>query len=169
MVESTKPYLSIIKESLTYALNLRNFPSLVYEKINRPQIEVEESKELIMKPIIICRSENEKVEIETSINSVRLNLCTNKVDIEELLTDIYSKFLMNRTDKLNLLRKVPKNGYDVSFLITNYHLDYYKKEELIDFIIDFISSLDNEIINMRMIVNSQLRMASNYLLEKLKI
>lgn len=169
MVESTKPYLSIIKESLTYALNLRNFPSMVYEKINRPQVEVEESKELLMKPITICRSDNEKVEIEISINSVRVNLASNKVEIEELLTDIYCKFLMNRTDKLNLFRKIPKDGYDVSFLITNYHLDFYKKEDLIDFIIDFITTLDNEIIKMRMIVNSQLRMASNYLLEKLKI
>lgn len=169
MVDSTKPYLAIIKETLIYALNLRNFPSLVYEKINRPQIEVEESKELLMKPVVITRNENEKVEIECSINSVRINIKSNKVDVEELLVGIFCKFLMNRTDKLNLFRKVPKTDYDISLLITNYHLEHYCKEELIDFIIEFISTLDNEIINMRMIVNSQLRMASNYLLDKLKI
>lgn len=169
MVESTKPYLNVIKETLTYAFNLRNFPSLVYEKINRPQVEVEESKELLMKPIVITRNENEKVEIEASINSVRISLKIQRVDVEELLSSIYCKFLMHRTDKLNIYRKIPKDGYDISFLITNYHLEFYKKEDLIDFIVDFISTIDNEIITMRMIVNSQFRMASHYLLEKLKI
>jgi actin related protein 2/3 complex, subunit 4 len=169
MVDSTKPFLNLIKETLNYTLSLRNFPSLVYEKINRPQVEVEESKELLMKPVVISRNENEKVEIEASINSVRLNLKIHRVDVEELLSAIYCRFLMHRTDKLNILRKIPKDGYDISFLITNFHLEYYKKEELIDFIIDFIATIDNEIINMRMIVNSQFRMASKYLLEKLKI
>ena len=169
MVDTTKPYLTIIRDTLTYALNLRNFPSLSYEKINRPQVEVKESLELLMKPVIIAKNDKEKVEIEPSINSVRVNLQVTKVDIEELLMIIYSKFLMNRTDKLNLLRKVPKPGYDISFLITNFHLENYNKEDLIEFIVDFISTLDNEIIGMRMIINSQLRMASNYLLEKMKI
>ena len=169
MVDTTKPYLNLIKETLSYALNLRNMPSLKYEKINRPEVEVEESKELLMKPVYITKNEKEKVEIEASINSVRLNLKTNKVDIENLLVEIYSKFLMNRTDRLNLLRKVPKPGYDVSFLITNFHLENYSKEELVEFIIDFITNLDNDIIEMRMIVNSQLRMASNHFLQKMKI
>jgi actin related protein 2/3 complex subunit 4 len=169
MVDSTKPYLNIIRETLDYALNLRDMPSLVYEKINRPQIEVEESKELLMKPVVISKSENEKVEIEASINSVRINLTFNKADIEELLMGIYCKFLMNRTDKLDLLRKIPKPGYNISLLVTNTHLENYKKEDIIDFILDFISTVDNDIIAMRMIVNSQLRMASNYFLEKMKI
>ncbi len=169
MVDSLKPYLNIVRESLCYALNLRNFPSMIYEKINRPQVEVAESKELLMKPIVITRNENEKLEIEASINSVRVNLQLNKTDLELLLCNIYCSFLMHRTDKLNLLRKVPKEGYDVSFLITNYHLENYKKEEIIDFIIEFISTMDNEIVNMKLIVNSQLRMASNYLLDKLKV
>mmetsp|Transcript_35255 Transcript_35255/g.36652 ORF Transcript_35255/g.36652 Transcript_35255/m.36652 type:complete len:170 (+) Transcript_35255:24-533(+) len=169
MVDSTKPYINLIKDSLLYALNLRNLPSLQYEKINRPQVEVEESKELLMKPIVISKNENEKVEIETSINSVRVNLQFNKVDIEELLSGIYCKFLMNRTDRLNLLRKIPKPGFDISFLITNFHLECYKKEDIVEYIVDFLASIDNEIIGMRMIVNSQLRMASNYLLEKMKI
>ena len=169
MVDSTKPYLKIIRETLDFALNLRFFPSLEYEKIIRPQVEVEEkAKELLMKPITIARYENEKVEIESSINSVRINILTNKTDLESLLSGIFYKFLMNRADKLNIFRKVAKPGFDVSFLITDSHLKTYKKEEIIDVIIGFISDLDNDIINMKMIVNSQLRLASNNLLEKLK-
>ena len=54
MVESYKPYLTIIRDTLEQALCLRNFPSQLYEKINRPQVEVKENAELTSKPIIIC-------------------------------------------------------------------------------------------------------------------
>ena len=60
MVESYKPYLTIIRDTLEQALCLKNFPSQLYEKINRPQVEVRESLELINKPVIISRNEAEK-------------------------------------------------------------------------------------------------------------
>ena len=136
MVDSYKPYLSIIKDTLEQALCLKNFPSQLYEKINRPQVEVKESAELISKPVIISRNESEKVEIETSINSVRVNLAIKKYqEIDKLIVDIYAKYLMNRANQLNILRKVAKPGYDVSFLITNFTLENYKKEDIIDLII----------------------------------
>ena len=120
MVESYKPYLAIIRDTLMYTLCLRNFPSQKYEKINRPQVEVEENSELCNKPIVITRSEEEKVLIESSINSVRISVLIKKHgDLEKLLVGIYTKFLMNRANRLNIFRKVPKEGYDISFLITN--------------------------------------------------
>ena len=121
MVESYKPYLSIIKDTLEQALCLKNFPSQLYEKINRPQVEVKESAELISKPVIISRNESEKVEIETSINSVRVNLAIKKYqEIDKLIVHLYAQYLMNRANQLNILRKVAKPGYDVYFLITNF-------------------------------------------------
>ena len=108
MVEALKPYLNNIRNTLEYALNLRNFPSLIYEKMNRPQVEVKESLELVNRPIIICRNEEEKIEIEPSINSVRINIVTKKhADLENLLVLIYSNYIMNRSDKLNIFRKKP--------------------------------------------------------------
>ena len=170
MVESYKPYLAIIRDTLTYALCLRNLPSQIYEKINRPQVEVEESAELINKPIVIARSEEEKVEIESSINSVRVNIVIKKhAEIEKLIVGIYTKFLMNRADKYNLLRKKPKEGYDISFLISNFHLEVYKKEDIIDFIVDFVQDLVKEVTDMKMTVNSQSRYVTTYLMEQLKI
>ena len=170
MVESYKPYLAIIRDSLTYALCLRNLPSQMYEKINRPQVEVEESLELVNKPIVITRSEEEKVEIESSINSVRVNIAIKKhAEIETLIVGIYTKFLMNRADKFNLLRKKPKTGYDISFLITNFHLENYKKEDIIDFIVEFVQDLVKEVTDMKMTVNSQSRYVTTYLMEQLKI
>ena len=170
MVESYKPYLAIIRDTLTYALCLRNLPSQIYEKINRPQVEVEESAELVNKPIVIARSEEEKVEIESATNSVRVNIVIKKhAEIEKLIVGIYTQFLMNRADKYNLLRKKPKEGYDISFLISNFHLEVYKKEDIIDFIVDFVQDLVKEVTDMKMTVNSQSRYVTTYLMEQLKI
>lgn len=169
MAETLKPLLCIIRDTLDFALDLRNFPSQLYEKINRPQIEVKENDELLMKPIIICRNEEEKVEIEPSINSVRVNVVVKKhANLEELLMNIYSKYLMNRADRLNILKKKPKEGYDITFLITNYHLETYKKEEIIDLIVEFIQDLEKEINEMKLIVNSQFRVTSTHFMENLK-
>ena len=170
MVESYKPYLTIIRDSLEQALCLKNFPSQLYEKINRPQVEVRESLELINKPIIISRNESEKVEIETSINSVRVNVAVKKYqEIDKLIVDIYSKYLMNRANQLNVLRKVAKPGYDISFLITNFTLENYKKEDIIDLIIEFIQDFTKEVRDMKMSVNSQSRFANTYLMEHVKV
>jgi actin related protein 2/3 complex subunit 4 len=170
MAESHKPYLAILRDTLDYALNLRNFPSQIYEKINRPQVEVAESLELLNNPIIICKNEDERIEIESSINSVKINVVVKKhADLEDLIVDIYTNYLMNRADKLNILRKKAKEGYDISFLITNYHLDNYKKEEIIDYIVEFVQDLTKEITEMKLIVNSQSRLVSTYLMEQLKI
>ncbi len=170
MVESYKPYLTIIRDTLEQALCLKNFPSQLYEKINRPQVEVKESQELISKPVIISRNEDEKVEIETSINSVRINVAVKKYqEIDKLIVGIYSKYLMNRANQLNILRKVAKPGYDISLLITNFTLENYKKEDLIDFIIEFIQDFTKEVRDMKMTVNSQSRFATTYLMEQVKV
>ena len=170
MAEVLKPYLCLIRDTLDFALNLRNFPSLIYEKINRPQVEVKENAELLLKPIIISRNEDENVEIEPTINSVRVNIVIKKhADIEGLLMDIYSNFIMNRADKMEIYRKKPKDGFDVSFLITNYHLEIYRKEDIIDFIVEFIQDIEKEINDMKLIVNSQCRISSTYFMEQLKL
>jgi actin related protein 2/3 complex subunit 4 len=169
MAEVFKPYLCIIRDTLDFALDIRNFPSQIYEKINRPQIEVRENDELIMKPITICRNEEEKLEIEPSINSVRINFVMKKhAYLEELLINIYSKFLMNRADRLNILKKKPKEGFDMTFLITNFHLENYKKEEIIDLIVEFIQDLEKEINEMKLMVNTQFRFSSTHFMEHMK-
>lgn len=170
MAEVSKPYLCIIRDTLDYALNLRYFPSQVYEKMNRPQAEVKESLELLMKPIVIAKNDEEKIEIEPSINSTKINIVIKKnADLEDLLMGILSNFIMFRADKLNIFRKKAKDGFDISLLITNAHLETYKKETIIDFIVSFIQDLEMEINHMKLIVNSQCRGAATYLMEQLKV
>jgi actin related protein 2/3 complex subunit 4 len=76
---------------------------------------------------------------------------------------------MHRANILNILRKEPKKGFDISFLITNFHLENYKKEDIIDFIIEFIQDFSKEITDMKMTVNSQSRFVTTYLMEQLQI
>ena len=51
---------------------LENFSSQKVERHNKPEIEVKESTELLLNPVIISRNEKEKVFIEPSINSIRV-------------------------------------------------------------------------------------------------
>lgn len=51
-----------------------NFASQIVERHNKPEIEVGTSPELLLNPIVIHRSEYEKVMIESSVNSVRMSI-----------------------------------------------------------------------------------------------
>lgn len=48
-------------------------------------------------------------------------------------------------------------GYDISFLFTFSHLEDYKREELISFVIDFMEGIDAEISEMKINVNARAR------------
>ena len=78
---SLKPYLSCVKRTLQAAMCLENFSSQKVERHNKPEIEVKESMELLLNPVIISRNEKEKVLIEPSINSIRVSIGTPPCDI----------------------------------------------------------------------------------------
>jgi len=45
-------------------------------------------------------------------------------------------------------------GYDISFLITNFHTEQMLKHKLVDFIIHFMEEVDKEISEMKLFVSS---------------
>ena len=45
-----------------------------------------------------------------------------------------------------------KKGYDISFLITNFHTEEMLKHKLVDFIIQFMEEVDKEISEMKLFV-----------------
>lgn len=47
-------------------------------------------------------------------------------------------------------------GYDISFLITNFHTEAMLKHKLVDFIIQFMEEVDKEISEMKLFVCTQL-------------
>lgn len=48
---------------------------------------------------------------------------------------MYLRFLMQRAELLDILRRAPLEGYDVSFLITDTHLLKYGRQRLLDFMV----------------------------------
>ena len=101
------------------------------------------SKELLLSPVVVARNESEKTLIEASINSLRISICIKQSDeIEKVLVDRFSRFLAQRAEDFVILRRAPVPGYDLSFLITNFHTEEMKKAQLVDFIIQFMEDVN---------------------------
>lgn len=115
--------------------------------------------------MVISRNEKERVLIEPSINSVRVSIKIKQSDeIESILVDKFTRFLTKRADNFLILRRVAVKGYDISFLITNYHDEQMIKDKLVDFIIEFMEDVDREISEMKLFLNARARfVAETYL------
>ncbi|EXC01792.1 Actin-related protein 2/3 complex subunit 4 [Morus notabilis] len=145
---------------------LQNFPCQEVERHNKPEVELKTSPELLLNPVVICRNEAEKCLIETSINSLRISLKVKQADeLENILTKKFLRFLSMRAEAFQVLRRKPVQGYDISFLITNYHCEEMQKHKLIDFIVQFMEArtllnpdIDKEISELKMSVNTRGRM-----------
>ena len=99
-----KPYLDCIKATLNAALCTENFASQIVERHNKPEIEVGNSRELLLNPVTIHRSEHESVMIETAINSVRVSIKVKQLDeLDTILASKFSRFLMQRADNFVIL------------------------------------------------------------------
>ena len=56
-------------------------------------------------------------------------------------------------------------GYSISFLITNTHLESMYKHKLIDFVIQFMEDIDKEISDLKLTINARSRMVATLYLE----
>ena len=62
-------------------------------------------------------------------------------------------------------RVAPLQGYTISFLITNVHLETMFKHKLIDFIIQFMEDIDKEINELKLAINARSRIVATSYLE----
>ena len=76
-----KPYLMAVKRTLQAAMCVENFSSQKVERHNKPEIEVRESPEMLLNPVVISRNEKERVLIEPSINSIRVSIAIKQASI----------------------------------------------------------------------------------------
>ncbi|KAG5682464.1 hypothetical protein PVAND_011815 [Polypedilum vanderplanki] len=167
MAATLKPYLTAVRHTLTAAMCLDNFSSQVIERHNKPEIEVKSSKELVLNPVVISRNEKERVLIETSVNSVRISISIKQADeIEKILCHKFTRFMMMRAESFVILRRKPIEGYDISFLITNFHTEQMFKHKLVDFVIHFIEEVDKEISELKLSVNSRARICAEEFLKR---
>lgn len=166
MSESLRPYLEAVRNTLDAAICLKNFASQKVERHNKPEIEVKESPELLLNTVTISRNEKEKVLIEPSINSVRISIAIKQADeIERLLCHKFTNFMMRRAENFVILRRKKIEGYDISFLITNYHTEEMYRHKIIDFVIHFMEEIDKEISEVKLSVNSRARICAEEFLK----
>jgi len=167
MSATLQPYLKAVRNTLTAAMCLENFSSQVVERHNKPEVEVRTSRELLLTPVVISRNEKEKVLIEGSVNSLRVSIAVKQADeIEKILCHKFMRFMMMRAENFVVLRRKPIEGYDISFLITNFHTEQMYKHKLVDFIIHFMEEIDKEISEMKLAVNSRARISAEEFLKK---
>lgn len=162
MANTLRPYLDCIKATLTAALSLRNFPSQVVERHNKPEVEVKHSKELLLNPIVISRNESEQTLIEGSVNSIRISIKIKQSDeVDRILCSRFTRFLQQRAEQFVILRVKPVESYDLSFLITHKHLEELWKHKLVDFVIQFMEDVDKEISGMKIALNARARIVAH--------
>jgi len=180
MSNTLKPYLNCVRASITAAMCLENFGSQQVERHNKPEVEARQNKELLLNPIIIARNKekpvsvgsgtrnnNEKVLIEGSINSVRVSICIKQADeAEVILCKRFTRFMTQRAENFVVLRRKPVAGYDISFLITNFHIENMYKHKLVDFILQFMEDVDKEISEMKLAVNARARITAEQFLKQ---
>ena len=167
MSATLKPYLNAVRATLNAAMCLENFNSQVVERHVKPEVEVKSSKELLLTPVEIARNEKEKVFIESAINSIRISIAIKQADeIEQILCQKFMRFMMMRAENFIILRRKPIEGYDISFLITNFHTEQMLKHKLVDFVIHFMEEIDKEISEMKLSVNARARIVAEEFLKQ---
>ncbi|XP_064633125.1 actin-related protein 2/3 complex subunit 4 [Lineus longissimus] len=167
MSATLKPYLTAVRHTLTAAMCLENFSSQVVERHNKPEVEVRSSKELLLTPVVVSRNSKEKVLIEGSVNSLRFSIAIKQADeIEKILCKKFMRFMMMRAENFIILRRKPVEGYDISFLITNFHTEQMYKHKLVDFVISFMEDIDKEISNMKLALNARARICAEEFLKE---
>uniref|UniRef100_A0A8R1DKW7 Actin-related protein 2/3 complex subunit 4 n=1 Tax=Caenorhabditis japonica TaxID=281687 RepID=A0A8R1DKW7_CAEJA len=167
MSATLQPYLVAVRHSLEAALCLQQFSSQVVERHNKPEVEVQSSKELLMTPVIVARNKQERVLIEPSVNSVRISIAIKQSDeIEKILCHKFTRFMCQRADHFFVLRRKPLPGYDISFLITASHTEAMFKQKLVDFLLHFMQEIDKEISEMKLSLNARARVSAEEFLKR---
>ena len=132
------------------------------ERHNKPEVEARANAEILLNPVVIARNQNERVLIEGSVNSVRISIGVKQADdLEKVLCKKFMRFLSQRAENFIILRRKPVKGYDISFLVTNFHTELYYKHKLVDFIVTFMEEVDKEISEMKLQVNARARIVAS--------
>jgi len=100
---------------------------------------------------------------------MRISVLIKKLDqLDEILCKRFLRFLTQRAENFIILRRKPIPGYDISFLVTNFHTEHLFKHKLVDFIIQFLNDIDAEIGSMKSVVNTRARVVAQEYLSQFK-
>lgn len=124
---------------------------------------------------------------------MRVSIAVKQADeIEKILCKKFMRFLMMRAESFFILRRRPievrpqrlaagrhgraadapararAQGYDISFLITNFHTEQMFKHKLVDFVIYFMEEIDKEISEMKLALNARARICAEEFLKNVR-
>lgn len=77
-----------------------------------------------------------------------------------------NRFFERRAETLLIFRRMPVKGFDCSLLISNKHLEKFNKQMLIEWILEYVETMDQEITEIRLNLNTQTRTAATYIVER---
>ena len=129
-----------------------------------------------MNPIFIARNANEYCQIEPSINSTRVKssqkltiqisfVFKKQEQMDILVVKKVASFFERRAQQLQIFRKKAIDGFDISLLVTNKHLEKFNKTLLIEWILEFVEKMDTDIKEIKLNLNTQTRLAATYLVD----
>ena len=136
--------------------------------VEKPLVEISSNdRSIIEEPVIIrsnAKNSMEQTMVESSLNSTRISILLKQMDfMDQVLCQKLMCSLMRRADEFSIIRRVPIDGYSITFLVTTTHLELYEKDFIIDFIVHFMNEVDREINEMKLGVNARARkVASDY-------
>lgn len=89
-----------------------------------------------------------------------------KFFVLNLISTINQEKIVKRLHMMKVLNSVLLlQGYDISFLITNFHTEQMYKHKLVDFVIHFMEEIDKEISEMKLSVNARARIVAEEFLK----
>ena len=124
--------------------------------LHRPEVEVGTSEKIIFEH----KRGTESCLVESSSNSIRVSIRMKHEDadpIQYIIGKKFIDFLTRRVEDYVIMRKISIDGYSISFLITNTHIQKSSKENILHFILYFMTEIDKEISAMKIAMNSRSR------------
>ncbi|GAX76159.1 hypothetical protein CEUSTIGMA_g3603.t1 [Chlamydomonas eustigma] len=117
-----------------------------------PEVEVHELPHQPQTSEIIdcsCGGIKQNCLLEMSVNSVRMSfLFSHTPDFQSTLRKMLLRHMMQRADDLDILRRVPVQGYDISFLITAQHSKRLGADRLANFLLSFSGAVSASVTDM---------------------
>ncbi|KAL2921151.1 Actin-related protein 2/3 complex subunit 4 [Bienertia sinuspersici] len=177
-------YLTCIRNTLEAAMCLQNFPCQEVERHNKPEVELKTSPELLLKPVrrfptFTGLTADNCFTDEPDIRVINPLTVKQADELENILAKKFLRFLSMRAEAFQVLRRKPVQGYDISFLITNFHCEEMQKQRLIDFIVQFMEAryfslilifvfmdIDKEIGELKLSVNTRGRLVATEFLKQ---
>lgn len=103
MAYSLAPYYKAVRSTLQAAFCLRD---LAPRSLAIPDIECKTNDDLLLQPLVVARTEQERCLIEGSLNSVRISFRFRAHDeMDSIVVSGFCRFLEKRAEDLVVLRR----------------------------------------------------------------